>query len=188
MKSESEGKGSEYLQIAIRHFEYYKKLGEGAIAQIEESDIHRQTDPESNSIAVIVKHMGGNMASRWTDFLTTDGEKEWRDRDREFVDDVQDKQRLMSIWDNGWDLLFSVLRQLKREDLGRTVYIRNEGHTVLDAINRQLTHYAYHVGQIVYIAKAIRSGSWKSLSVPKGESERFNQEKFSKPKKPKHFV
>jgi hypothetical protein len=184
----SEDTGNNYLQSATKLFRYYKKLGDGAFAQIADGEIHRQTDPDSNSIAVIAKHMAGNMASRWTDFLTTDGEKEWRDRDAEFVDDVPDKDSLIRLWENGWDLVFSALRGLKPKDLGRVVYVRNEGHTVLEAINRQLTHYGYHVGQIVYLAKDTRSGSWKSLSVPKGKSKAFNKEKFSMPRRRKHFT
>ncbi len=188
MTTRSEDTGSNYLQSAVNLFRFYKRLGDGAFAQIGDDDIHRKTDPESNSIAVIAKHMAGNMVSRWTDFLTTDGEKEWRDREGEFEDDVTDKENLLRVWENGWNLVFSVLRGLKREDLGRLVYIRNEGHTVLEAINRQLTHYAYHVGQIVYLAKDTKSGPWKSLSVPKGKSEAFNREKFSRPKRRKHFT
>jgi hypothetical protein len=175
---ERDGIGQNYLQSAIRLFKYTKTLGEKAVSQVSGNDIHWRPDEESNSIAIIFKHMSGNMLSRWTDFLTTDGEKEWRDRDTEFVDNIKDMDSLLSIWEKGWNSLFSALEGLTYEDLGKIVYIRNEGHTVLEAIDRQLAHYAYHVGQVVYIAKSIRAESWKTLSVPKGKSRQFNEAKF----------
>lgn len=174
-----------YLHSITELFLYYKGLGDKALAQISDSEIHWRPDDESNSISVIVKHMRGNMLSRWTDFLTTDGEKEWRNRESEFVDDIKNKEAMLSIWEKGWYLLFSVLRTLGADDLQKIVYIRNEGHTVVEAINRHLTHCAQHIGQIIYIAKSLRAKSWQSLSIPKGKSEEFNKKKFSRPKRRK---
>jgi len=165
-----------YLQSAIKQFRYYKSLGDGAFAQIEDDDIHWTPEPESNSITVVVKHMHGNMLSRWTDFLTSDGEKEWRHRDDEFIDYSTTKADVTAIWEEGWKCVFDALAPLTPSDLQRIVRIRNEPHTVIDAMNRQIAHYAYHVGQIVYIAKVIRSSSWRSLSVPKGKSQEFNNQ------------
>ncbi|HET7153007.1 MAG TPA: DUF1572 family protein [Candidatus Kapabacteria bacterium] len=166
-----------YLEDAIKVFKATKKLGDGAFEQIADADIHWVPEPESNSIAVVVKHMHGNMLSRWTDFLTSDGEKEWRERDNEFIDDRVTKADLIARWEEGWKCVFDAMTSLKPEDVEKIVYIRKESHTVMQAINRQLTHYAYHVGQIVYIAKAIRSAEWRSLSIPKGKSDEFNREK-----------
>jgi hypothetical protein len=180
--------GSNYLKSAVRLFKYYKTLGEKAILQVKEEEIHWQPDPLSNSIAIIFKHMSGNMLSRWTDFLTTDGEKPWRARDSEFLDDTRDMESLLSCWEKGWNCLFSVLEGLSESDLGKIIYIRNEGHTVLEAINRQLTHCTYHVGQVVHIAKSMRGDCWQSLSVPRGASAAYNREKFSKPRRRKHFT
>lgn len=188
MSEELEGIGRNYLQSAIRLFKHAKTLGEKAVSQISGDEIHWRPDEESNSIAVIFKHMSGNMLSRWTDLLTTDGEKEWRDRDSEFIDDIKGMDSLLSLWEKGWSCLFSALEDLTHKDLGRIVYIRNEGHTVLEAIDRQLAHYAYHVGQVVYIARSIRAESWKTLSVPRGESKQFNKAKFKLPKRRKHFT
>lgn len=180
--------GQNYLRSIMELFQYYKELGDKALAQISDSEIHWRPDDQSNSIAVLVKHMSGNMLSRWTDFLTTDGEKEWRDRESEFIDDIKDKESMLSICEEGWDFLFSALGKLKPDDLQKIVYIRNEGHTVVEAINRHLTHCAQHVGQIIYIAKSLRANSWQSLSVPRGKSEEFNRMKFSKPKRRKDFM
>src|SRR5579872_6181435 len=171
-----------YLLSAIKRFEYYKMLGEGAFDQLTDEQLFWSYNEDSNSIATIVKHLHGNMLSRWTDFLTSDGEKEWRKRDNEFIDDSVTKANMIARWEDGWKCVFDVMASLTPEDVGKTIYIRKEPHTVMQAINRQLTHYAYHVGQIVYLAKAIRSAGWKSLSVPKGKSEEFNKEKFGTPR------
>jgi len=147
-----------------------------------------QYNDESNSIAIIVKHLSGNMLSRWTDFLTSDGEKEWRHRDAEFENDIQTKTELIQKWNQGWDCLFNALNSLTIEDLSKTIYIRNQGHSITEAINRQLSHYPYHVGQMVFIGKMICNEKWTSLSIPKGNSKSYNDEKFSKDKHNEHFT
>ena len=172
----------------ISLFEYYKSLGEGAMMQIKDEALWWAPDPKSNSISVIVKHLHGNMLSRWTDFLTTDGEKPWRKRDDEFEESIRSRDQLMTLWNEGWNRMFATLRSLKTEDLEKTVYIRNMGQSAEDAILRQLAHYAYHVGQIVYLARLANEGDWKSLSIPKGNSETFNKEKFEKEKRVEHFT
>ena len=176
-----------YLKSMNRQFMYYKSLGEKAIEQIEdEKKLSWQYNEDSNSIATIVKHLSGNMISRWTDFFTTDGEKEWRNRDGEFENDLKTKAQVIEIWNKGWDRLFKTLDEIKPEDLEKIIYIRNEGHTVMEAINRQLAHYPYHVGQIVYIAKMIKGESWESLSIPRNKSKDYNAGKFAQPKEQKH--
>jgi hypothetical protein len=162
------------LPSSIRIFRQYKTLADTAIKQIDETGFHWKPEPESNSIAIIMKHMSGNMLSRWSDFLTTDGEKEWRNRDSEFEDDLQTAEQIIAYWEKGWACLFDALEPLTNEDLGNIVYIRNEAHSVLEAVNRQIAHYAYHVGQIVYLAKAIKSDQWQTLSIAKGKSKAFN--------------
>lgn len=162
--------GKEYLSNAIQEFRNLKKLAEKAMAQLEPNDYHWQPDKESNSIAIIIKHLRGNMISRWTDFLTTDGEKPDRNRDDEFIDDIDPVESLMSEWERGWDCLFNTLSGLKGEDLLKTVFIRGEPHSVIKAMNRQISHYSNHVGQIVYISKHLKTDSWKSLSIPRGKS------------------
>jgi hypothetical protein len=171
-----------YLEDSIKVFKMTKKLGDKSFEQISGEEVHWAPEPESNSIAVVVKHLHGNMLSRWTDFLTSDGEKEWRKRDNEFIDDPVTKDDVIARWEEGWGCVFGAMESLTPEDIGKTIYIRNEPHTVMQAINRQLTHYSYHVGQIVYLAKAIRSGEWKSLSIPKGKSQDFNSKKFGSPR------
>lgn len=166
---------SHYLDEARRQFRGHKRLGEGALAQLNDQDFFRCLDPESNSIAIIVKHLAGNMRSRFTDFLTSDGEKPDRHRDQEFEITASTRADVMSWWEQGWGIVFSALESLSPEDVSRTVYIRHEPHSVLQAINRQIAHYAYHVGQIVFLAKHLRSSQWKSLSVPRGKSEEFNR-------------
>jgi hypothetical protein len=164
-----------YLEDALYTFRYYKKLAERAFAQISEEEFFKTLDEESNSIAVNLKHMAGNMISRWTDFLTTDGEKPERDRDMEFVmlpETTRDE--MLAYWERGWKCVFDAVEPLKPEDLMRTVKIRGQDHTVVQAINRQLAHYAYHAGQIVYLAKHFKSSEWQSLSVPKNKSAEFN--------------
>lgn len=179
---------NDYLQCVIKQFEYYKSLGEKTFKQLTDDKLFWQYNTESNCIAVIVKHMWGNMLSRWTDFLTTDGEKEWRNRDSEFKNDISSREELMGKWIAGWDCLFKALNSLTADDLNKTVYIRNQGHTVTEALNRQLAHYSYHIGQIVFIGKMACENNWKSLSIPKGKSSEFNTEKFSKPKRKEHFT
>src|SRR5438067_11892302 len=167
--------GQHYLEDALYTFRYYKKLAEGAFTQISDDDLFRTLDDESNSIAVNMKHIAGNMLSRWTDFLTTDGEKPKRDRDMEFVMLPETtKEDMLAYWEKGWKCTFDALQPLSPDDLMRTVTIRGQAHTVVQAINRQLAHYAYHVGQIVYVAKHFRSSEWQSLSVPKNKSAEFN--------------
>ncbi len=163
-----------YLNSVKKRFEGYKKLGEDTFAQITDEGLFWQYNAESNSIAIIVQHMAGNMLSRWTDFLTSDGEKEWRKRDEEFDHTITTRKELLHKWNEGWDCLFHALNSLSEDDLDKTIYIRNEPHTVIDAINRQLAHYPYHVGQIVFIAKMIAGEKWNSLSIPKGQSETFS--------------
>jgi len=176
-----------YLESVIKQFEYYKMLGEKTVAQIPDEKLFWQYNEDSNSIAIIVKHLWGNMMSRWTDFFTTDGEKEWRNRDAEFENDFTGKQELLEKWEEGWKVFLDTLKSLKEEDLERIIYIRNQGHTVLEAINRQLAHYPYHVGQMVFIGKLVAE-QWDSLSIPKGKSGNYNAEKFSKSKERGHFT
>ena len=164
-----------YLADALQTFHDYKKLAERALGQISEEDFFKTLDEESNSIAVNMKHMAGNMFSRWTDFLTSDGEKPNRDRDMEFVIlPNTTKADLLAYWDQGWERVFEAIAPLQPDDLLRTVTIRGQEHTVMQAINRQLTHYAYHTGQIIYLAKHFKSAEWQSLSVPRNKSAEFN--------------
>jgi hypothetical protein len=164
-----------HLSDSISLFRYYKNLGERAMAQVSDDQLLYAQDEESNSIAIIVKHLAGNMRSRWTDFLTTDGEKPTRNRDTEFEDPPRDRQQLMQAWEEGWACLFHALESMDDSQLGQRVLIRGEAHSVLQAVNRQLCHYAYHVGQIVVLAKQGRKGDWISLSVPRGKSADFNR-------------
>ena len=164
-----------YLADAIKTLRYYKKLAEGAFAQINDEDFFKTLDEESNSIAVNIKHLAGNMLSRWTDFLTTDGEKPERNRDLEFVmPPGTTKDDMLAYWEKGWKCVFDAVERLQPDELMRTVTIRGQEHTVIQAINRQLAHYAYHVGQIVFLAKHLKSGEWQSLSVPRNKSAEFN--------------
>lgn len=163
-------------------------MGEAAIEQVSEKELFWQYDLNSNSIAIIVKHMSGNMLSRWTNFLNTDGEKEWRDRDGEFEYELSNRKELMEIWTKGWDCLFDTMDSLNSSDMQKIVHIRNTGHTVSEAMNRQLAHYASHVGQIVFLAKMIRKEEWLSLSISKGASKEFNKVKFSRNTKNQHFT
>jgi hypothetical protein len=156
-----------YLQDALAVFRQYKKLAEGAMAQVTDEELNATLDSEMNSIALVVKHMAGNMRSRWTDFLTTDGEKPDRNRDSEFVEPPPTRAELMALWEDGWSRVWTALEPLAEEDLGRTITIRNEPHSVMQAIQRQIAHYAYHVGQIVMLAKHFRSAEWRTLSMPK---------------------
>lgn len=158
---------SDYLQSARNQFEQYKLLGEKAINQLPDEKLFWKYNDESNSIANIVQHMSGNMISRWTDFLTTDGEKAWRQRDAEFEDVIKTKEVLLQKWNEGWKCFFDTYDSLTPADLDKTITIRAAPHSVMEAINRQLTHYAYHVGQMIYIGKMVRNEGWKSLSIPK---------------------
>jgi uncharacterized protein DUF1572 len=168
---------SHYLEEARRQFRGHKRLGEGAIAQLKDEELFVTLDPESNSVAIIIKHLAGNMRSRFTDFLTSDGEKPDRHRDQEFeITAHTTRAEVMRWWEQGWAGVLSAIESLKPEDVTRTVTIRGEPHTVLQAINRQIAHYAYHVGQIVFLAKHLRSREWKSLSIPRGKSEEFNRQ------------
>ena len=163
-----------YLDEAHRQMRGHKRLAEGAMAQLKDEELFITLDPESNSIALIVKHMAGNMRSRFTDFLTTDGEKPDRNRDQEFeLNPTTTRADLTKWWEDGWTRVFAVIETLKPEDAMRTVTIRGEPHTVLQAINRQVAHYAYHTGQIVFLAKHIRTNQWKTLSIPRGKSEEY---------------
>ena len=177
-----------FLESSRKLFRYYKKLGEQAIAQLSDEQILIRPNEASNSIALIVHHISGNMLSRWTDFLQSDGEKEWRNREAEFEEEFPSKAALLEAWEKGWQCLFQAIDPLKAEDLSRIVYIRNEGQTVLEAIQRQLAHYPHHVGQILFQAKAILGDQFQSLSIPKGQSKQFNQEKFSQEKERRHFT
>ena len=165
--------GNVYLKVVQDRFKSVKELGDKTIDQLAEEDIHWAYNKESNSVAIIVKHLSGNMISRWTDFLITDGEKSYRNRDQEFEDNIATKQEMVVIWEKGWNILFDTLRNLAEEDLLKEIYIRSESHTVIDAIERQMAHYAYHIGQIVYIGKQIKDQEWKSLSIPKGKSQEY---------------
>ena len=163
-----------HLEDSLALFRYYKKLGEDAMAQVTDAELCLTLDGEMNSIAQIVKHMAGNMRSRWTDFLTTDGEKPDRKRDSEFVEPPAARAELMRVWEEGWDAVWRALGPLSEIDLARTVTIRGENHSVMQAINRQVAHYPYHIGQIVMLAKHFRGEQWRSLSVPRNKSAEFN--------------
>lgn len=164
-----------YIQDSLSLFRYYKRLAESAVEQVTDEQLFAAIDKEANSIAVIVKHMAGNMLSRWTDFLTTDGEKSTRDRDSEFIAPPGTRSQLMALWEDGWSRLFAAIEPLTEADLGRTVTIRGEAHSVMQAINRQLAHYPHHVGQIVLLAKHFACDRWQSLSVPRNKSADFNR-------------
>jgi len=177
-----------YLTSILKQFEYYKSLGEKAFEQLSLEELGVQQNEYSNSITIITKHIIGNMLSRWTNFLTEDGEKEWRHRDDEFIDNYTSKKQLLADWEAAWTILFSEIKPLKEKDLERIIYIRNQGHTIVEAINRQLAHYSYHIGQIVFIGNLIKKQNWQSLSIPKGASKTYNKEKFSKEKGRRHFT
>ena len=164
-----------YVEDSISLFRYYKKLGEGAMEQVPHEQLFEALDEEMNSIAIIVKHMAGNMRSRWTDFLTSDGEKPDRNRDTEFVAPPATRDDLLRLWNEGWDWVFHALEPLSDSDLERTVMIRGEPHSVMQAINRQIAHYSYHIGQIVFLAKHFKGSDWKSLTVPRNKSAQFNR-------------
>src|SRR5580765_3111615 len=166
--------GQHYLQEARRQLRGHKRMGEGAMGQLRDEDFFVTLDPEANSVAIIVKHLAGNMRSRFTDFLTSDGEKPDRFRDREFeINAATTRAEVMTWWEEGWNCVFSAIDPLKAEDVMRIVTIRGEPHTVLQAINRQIAHYAQHIGQMVFLAKHFRSAEWKTLTIPRGKSEEF---------------
>lgn len=168
---------ADYLSSARQQFQFYKTLGEGALAQVPDEALFWQPNPACNSMASIVKHLWGNMLSRWTDFLTTDGEKPWREREAEFDNDLNTRAEVLGKWEAGWQCLFAALNGLAEADLGRTIYIRHEPHSVVEAINRQLAHYPSHVGQLVLLGKLVQGEAWHSLSIPRGGSAAFNAEK-----------
>jgi len=174
--------GRHYLDDALAELRKYKKFGDKAVAQVTDDDFFRQLDPESNSIALVMKHISGNLRSRWTDFLTTDGEKPDRNRDTEFEKAESDtRESIVARWEAGWRTLFEALEPLGSDDLQRTVSIRGESHTVVQAINRQLTHYASHIGQIVFLAKHFAGDRWRTLSIPRGKSRDFEVTKAGAP-------
>jgi hypothetical protein len=164
-----------YLKDALSLMHYYKGLADRAITQVTDEQLYTTLDPEGNSIAIIVKHLAGNMLSRWTEFLTTDGEKPFRDRDGEFVDPPASRTELLDLWERGWACVFAAVEPLTEDDMPRTITIRGEAHSVTQAVNRQLCHYAYHTGQIVFIAKYFQSANWKTLTIPKNRSRMFNE-------------
>jgi hypothetical protein len=174
-----------YLDDALTTFRNYKKMGEKAFGQVSDEEFFRALDEESNSIAVIIKHIAGNMISRWTDFLTSDGEKPDRHRDMEFIITPEtNREEMIRYWERGWACLFGALEPLRPEDFEKKVYIRAEEHTIVQAINRQLAHYAYHVGQIVFLAKHLKSSEWKTLSIPRNKSAVYNAHLAEKPGEP----
>jgi len=177
-----------YLESVKKQFEYYKMLGDQTFKQVSDEKLFWQYNADSNSIATIVKHLWGNMLSRWTDFLTTDGEKDNRNRDAEFENDLTTRQQVLEKWNEGWTCLFNAINSLSDDDLDKIIYIRNQGHTVTEAINRQLAHYPYHVGQIVFLGKMLSKNNWASLSIPKGKSETYNAKKFAQAKQKGHFT
>ena len=164
----------EFIDTAIRRLKYYKDLGDKTFEQLSDADFHYRPNEESNSIAIIIQHMAGNMLSRWTNFLTEDGEKEWRQRDDEFEIHDYNKLQLLNLWEKGWLCFLTAIEPLTKKELKQTIYIRKEPLLVIDAINRQLAHYPYHVGQIVFLGKMIQGHNWKNLSIPKGDSQVYN--------------
>ena len=177
-----------YLNSAIKQFEYYRALGKKTFEQLTEEQLLWQYNEASNSIAIIVNHMWGNMKSRWTDFLIADGEKEWRNRDQEFEDVISSKEELLQKWEEGWACVFSALESVYEGNFNTPIFIRNQEHHIIDAVNRQMMHYGYHVGQIVAMGKMIKGDDWTSLSIPKGGSKAYNQQKFSKGQHGGHFT
>ncbi len=175
-----------YIESVKKQFQYYKVLAEKSIEQIKDEDLFTIPNQNSNSIAIIVNHISGNMKSRWTDFMNSDGEKVWRNRDKEFQNIIESRDEMLKIWEEGWEILFATLNELTPFQMEQIIYIRNQGHTVIEAINRQLAHYSYHIGQIVLLAKLYCS-DWKSLTIPKGKSEEYNKTKFGKSKHIEHF-
>lgn len=170
------------LQGTINLFRYYKSLTEKSIEQISEEQIHETPESSENSIAILIKHLAGNMLSRWTNFRTEDGEKPWRNRETEFVDDFNSNEELLDYWEKGWSVLIEALGSIEDDELDSIIYIRNDGHLLIEAIERHLAHVAYHTGQIVYLAKMYAGENWQSLTIPKGKSEEYNRKKFNQEK------
>ncbi len=165
-----------FLSSYIKRISYYKELADKTFEQLNEADFHFQPNEVSNSIAIIIQHMAGNMLSRFTNFLTEDGEKEWRNRDTEFEEQQLSKEELLQKWEDGWACVMDTINELTEDDLLQTITIRSEELTVMDALNRQMAHYPYHVGQIVFIGRMIKNKEWRSLSIPKGASDAFNRQ------------
>jgi hypothetical protein len=172
----------DYLTTAQRDFEQYKHLGEKTLSQVEEHELFWKFNEASNSMAIIVNHLHGNMKSRWTDFLFSDGEKPWRNRDLKFENEPKTKKEVIAKWDEGWKCVFDSLNLIHKDNFNTTIYIRNQKHSIIQAINRQIAHYAYHIGQLVYIGRMINGNNWENLSIVKGNSKAFNQKKFLKGK------
>ena len=179
---------NDYLTSVKKQFAYYKSIGEKTFEQLTDEQLSWQYNPESNSVAMIVNHMSGNMISRWTDIFTTDGEKPTRNREAEFTPSTSTRQTVLDSWEQGWKCLFDTLDKLTTDDLDKIIYIRNQGHTVMEAINRQLAHYPYHVGQIVFLGKMLCNENWTSLSIPRGQSDSYNADKFAQEKRKVHFT
>lgn len=177
-----------YLESVKKQMLYYKTIAEKAMDQLEEEQLFLALNENTNAISTIIQHISGNMLSRWTNFLTTDGEKEWRNRDAEFQVVIKTKEDLLSQWNKGWDCYFNAVNGLSLEQLSTIIYIRNEGQTAMDSINRQLAHYSYHIGQIVFYAKMLKQTEWTSLSIPRNNSDSYNADKFSKEKSIKNFT
>jgi len=177
-----------YLESIQKQFEYYQLLGNKTFLQLTDEQLFWQAGKESNSIAIIVNHLHGNMMSRWINFLTSDGEKEWRKRDAEFEKSITSRKELLQKWNEGWQCLFDALSTINKENFSTEIYIRNMGHTIIEAINRQLAHYSYHIGQIVFIGQIQKGKTWNSLSIAKGDSTKYNKDKFSQPKRKEHFT
>lgn len=167
-----------YLKSLIFECQRYKSLGDKTFVQLNDADIHWKYESTGNSIAVIVKHLSGNMLSRWTNFFSEDGEKTWRNRDSEFEDTYKTKEEMLVAWEKGWNCFYDAIQEINEENFEKTIKIRNEPHSILQALNRQLAHYSYHIGQIVLLGKTIKGENWVSLSIPKGQSKAFNQVKF----------
>jgi uncharacterized damage-inducible protein DinB len=164
-----------FLNNALERSRYYKSLAENAIMQLSDNELHFRFNKNDNNISTVAKHIAGNLLSRWTDFANSDGEKAWRNRDTEFIDDIRNKESLLSLWEHGWDCFLSELQQIAPQDLTLNVLIRKETHSILQAIQRQLNHNSYHIGQIVFLAKSIKGSDWISLSIPKNKSKEFNK-------------
>jgi hypothetical protein len=177
-----------FLVSTTKLFQYYKGLGEKTFAQLNDEQINWRPNEASNSIALIVHHLSGNMLSRFTDFRSSDGEKSWRNREAEFEVGYADKNAMIEAWNKGWETVFQAINSLTDSDLEKIIYIRNEGQTVMEALQRQLAHYPHHVGQIVFIGKILKGNDWKSLSIPKGGSQSYNSDKFSQEKEIRHFT
>ncbi|MEL6669638.1 MAG: DUF1572 family protein [Bacteroidota bacterium] len=177
-----------YLESLDKQFRYYKMLGERTMAQLTDEQLLWRPSPEGNSIGTIVHHLSGNMLSRFTHFLSTDGEKPWRQRDLEFEPVSCDRHKIFEVWEAGWATVFEAMQTVEGEDLEQVIYIRNQGHTIVEAFNRQSTHYAYHIGQMVLIGKTLKKEDWSSLSIPKVQSAEYNSNKFRSQKSTEHYT